>query len=300
MAVFISYSHADADFVDQLAGHLIAGNARVWVDRWELHVGDSLRGRIEAALEQASAVIFVLSPAAVASDWCQRELSAALVRELEERRVIVLPVLAEECVVPLFLRDKMYADFRTNFDEGLQQVFDALARVTAENLGRLEEPDGNIDWGTRWIVNPDEVLARITLVQTPERNPYTVLTTIDAVLNDLSAERHRRLCEAGADSIARQLFFEVMSSLDDLESFNILVTDAEPVSRGIDAVDPDTGFGFRLTATCQRLGEDTGRDILVPVGALMADIATQTRDRLRPLEESDRAAVLEIMGDYID
>ena len=42
MPVFISYSHSDKEFVDKLAAQLIQHNARVWVDRWELNVGDSI------------------------------------------------------------------------------------------------------------------------------------------------------------------------------------------------------------------------------------------------------------------
>jgi TIR domain len=118
MAIFMSYSHEDADFVDQLAGHLVANNASVWVDRWELHVGDSLRERVEAAMEQASAVVFVLSPASVASEWCKRELSAGLVRELEEHRVMMLwlwsrivryPCFSVTSCMPIFERTLMLA-----------------------------------------------------------------------------------------------------------------------------------------------------------------------------------------------
>lgn len=41
MPVFISYSHQDADFAHQLAGQLVLHKAYVWLDKWELHVGDS-------------------------------------------------------------------------------------------------------------------------------------------------------------------------------------------------------------------------------------------------------------------
>jgi hypothetical protein len=37
-----SYSHADKSTVDRLAAHLVKLNANVWVDTWELNVGDSI------------------------------------------------------------------------------------------------------------------------------------------------------------------------------------------------------------------------------------------------------------------
>jgi hypothetical protein len=107
MPIFISYSHEDKTFVDRLAMQLVAYKAKVWLDKWELHVGDSLIKRIQDAIAGASALLVVLSKASVKSEWCKKELSAGLVRELEEKRVVVLPVLKEDCEVPLFLRDKL-------------------------------------------------------------------------------------------------------------------------------------------------------------------------------------------------
>jgi hypothetical protein len=50
MPIFISYSHRDAQFVDKLAHQLVEHDIRVWLDRWELRVGDSLISRIQQAI----------------------------------------------------------------------------------------------------------------------------------------------------------------------------------------------------------------------------------------------------------
>ena len=42
MPIFISYSRKDSRFVDKLAVNLIKNRHHVWMDRWELKVGDSL------------------------------------------------------------------------------------------------------------------------------------------------------------------------------------------------------------------------------------------------------------------
>ncbi len=157
MAIFISYSHSDAPFVEKLGALLFKEKMPVWLDRWELNVGDSLIRRIEDAISDAAAVIFVLSKASVESDWCRKELSAGLVRELDEKKVIVLPLLLGDCAVPLFLRDKKYADFRTDFDSGFRDIVNALARVTSDTQGRLEgEPGTFVDWSSDWSVDDNE------------------------------------------------------------------------------------------------------------------------------------------------
>ncbi len=150
MAVFISYSHADKEKIDKIAGHLVRKRASVWVDRWELKPGDSLINRIQEAVEGSSALLIMLSPASVDSGWCKRELTAGLLRELEEKRVVTIPVLLEDCNIPLFLRDKMYADFRTDFDAGMNALLEAVAGHANPDQSRIEDVDGYLDWSTDW------------------------------------------------------------------------------------------------------------------------------------------------------
>jgi len=55
MAVFISYSHSDSEFADRLARQLVAHKTNVWLDKWELNIGDSLIERIQGAIQGARA-----------------------------------------------------------------------------------------------------------------------------------------------------------------------------------------------------------------------------------------------------
>ena len=77
---------------------------------------------------------------------------AALIRGLDEKRVVVLPVLMEDCEIPLFLKDKLYADFRKDFDAGLAAVLEAIARVTSASLVRVDSPEYFVDWSIDHIL----------------------------------------------------------------------------------------------------------------------------------------------------
>ena len=79
MPIFISYSRGDRRFVDRLVMNLVAARHIVWMDRWELGVGDSLTQRIQDALTGSDAILVILSKQSVASEWCKRELTAGLV-----------------------------------------------------------------------------------------------------------------------------------------------------------------------------------------------------------------------------
>jgi hypothetical protein len=122
--VFISHSSKDKAFVRRLVGDLKAESVPIWFDEVELRVGDSLRQTIESALLQSSWLLIILSGNSVGSPWVQQELNAAFALELSLRKVFILPAVIDDCEIPLFLRDKVYADFRASYDTGLRALLD--------------------------------------------------------------------------------------------------------------------------------------------------------------------------------
>ncbi len=120
--LFLSYSTLDSIFVDRLASDLQRVSVGVWYDKWEIRVGDSLLDKIASGIEENDFLALVLSPTSVQSEWVKREVNAALMRELSERKVVVLPLMLRDCELPVLLRDKKYADFRTTYEHGFEQL----------------------------------------------------------------------------------------------------------------------------------------------------------------------------------
>lgn len=126
--VFLSHSSKDKPFVSRLATDLKSKGVPVWFDQWELKVGDSLTEKIEHGISQSGWLAVVISNSSVNSDWVQKELRAAQARELRDKSVFVLPIIIDDCEIPLFLLDKLYADFRASYEQGL----DALLKRVLE------------------------------------------------------------------------------------------------------------------------------------------------------------------------
>jgi len=124
---FISYSREDKNFVSKLVSDLGSMGAKLWIDLVEMKVGDSMIQKIQDGIEESEWLVVVLSPNSVDSVWVKKELSAALVKELEQQSVYVLPVLFKKCDIPILLRDKVYADFTASYDRGLQMLADRIA-----------------------------------------------------------------------------------------------------------------------------------------------------------------------------
>jgi TIR domain len=125
--IFLCHSSADKEFVRRLASDLARQGFPVWLDEWELNVGDSLNTKIGSAIIQSGWFAVVLSKNSAKSRWVQKELNAALAHELAKSQTFILPLLLEDCEVPPFLLDKVYADFRGSYQIGLGGVVRSLS-----------------------------------------------------------------------------------------------------------------------------------------------------------------------------
>jgi hypothetical protein len=120
---------------------LKAHNKQVWLYEEELKPGDSIIDGISGALTDTDYLVVVLSSASSGSRWVRAELNAALMNDLSEQGTVVLPVLLEDSPLPQLLRDRVYADFRSDYAAGLEsllRVFDQEA-CSADSLARRPE-----------------------------------------------------------------------------------------------------------------------------------------------------------------
>jgi hypothetical protein len=126
--VFLCHASEDKDFVDDLAAFLDRHDLATWYDKREIAFGESIVSKISDGLERASHLVVVLSREAVAKPWVQRELSAALMRQLDDASVTVLPLLREDCRLPALLRDIRYLDCRERQQEAFAELVEFLKR----------------------------------------------------------------------------------------------------------------------------------------------------------------------------
>ncbi|MCG1024967.1 MULTISPECIES: toll/interleukin-1 receptor domain-containing protein [Dehalobacter] len=298
MSVFISYSHKDSDFVDQLANALIERNIYFWMDRWELNVGDSLTDKIQTALTEASFLCVVLSKYSVDSDWCKREINAGLIRELEEKRVVILPILTEDCQIPLFLRDKLYADFRNDFTTGLNALISALSKEINSNLGRVGTPQYLTDWGLDWgLLTPDDsFVLYIDSISFAKDQAWSILANATIVANDKATKRYKEYVDIGLDWVMKinvlTIFAENFSKGQELK---LLIKDNNRVTQEITVVDSKLGYEFKLIVSIRRLGEDTGKDILFNYGSILEIIASSSISRSRKLTNEETLKLFSIL-----
>jgi tetratricopeptide (TPR) repeat protein len=124
--VFISYSRKDLVFVDKVDAALKARGFEPLIDRSEIYAFEDWWQRIESLILQADTVVFVLSPDAVSSDICAKEVELAA--SLSKRFAPIVWRRVDEGAVPEALRRRnfIFFDDEVRFDTHMARLADAL------------------------------------------------------------------------------------------------------------------------------------------------------------------------------
>jgi TIR domain len=92
MRIFLSYAHPDKELAKKLGSRLEEQGFEVWDPARDVLPGDNIALKVGDALETSDAVVAILSPASMKSEWVKREIQFALGDPKKEGRLF--PVLA--------------------------------------------------------------------------------------------------------------------------------------------------------------------------------------------------------------
>jgi hypothetical protein len=169
-SVFLSHSSEDKPLARRIARDLQAAGHYVWLDEWEIHVGHSITQKIQQGLEKTDFVVVLLTRRSVESGWVEKEWQSRIGREIKQRSVEVLPVLANDCEIPLLLRDKKYADIR-DYRLGFDELLRALAHHERESEARRSRGSRSRTPGSRAEAMPPPLSAWPGYVEPEIRGP---------------------------------------------------------------------------------------------------------------------------------
>ena len=135
--LFVSYSHNDKAFAKRLCTDIKKRGASVWIDTDELKIGDSLIERIHEGLKSSLFFAVLISRSSVDSRWVRHELKTAITEEIKSGTTKVLPIVIEECEIPGFLSDKVYADMRDDesYQENIELILERITGISRAGLG---------------------------------------------------------------------------------------------------------------------------------------------------------------------
>lgn len=117
--VFISYSHADRDYLNRLCIHLRpfekGGQIDIWSDT-KIKAGEKWKQVIENALNKAAIAILLISADFLASDFIVDNELQPLLKYAEQKGTVILPVILKPC---LFTHNSSLSQFQSINDPKL-------------------------------------------------------------------------------------------------------------------------------------------------------------------------------------
>lgn len=284
MSIFISHSHKDRAFVDKLGLSLVDKRIPIFVDRWEMNVGDSITNKIQDAITDSSFLMVVLSKNSVESDWCKREITTGLMLELEKKRVLVLPVLIDDCEIPLFLRDKLYADFRGNFVTGFEKIVESVSRLKNDTTGRVNNDDDNIyyDFLINWGKRGEYFELQIDIVEysIDIEKPSTFLTNIVFVGNKEATRKFDEYVKLGRDGLMKSMLLMLCAEEENFVNANAYLFDDKLFETILELRDFKTNINFKGYVTVKRLGPSDGKSKAYYFGSIFKKLWEE--DRVNP------------------
>lgn len=119
---FLSYARTDSEFALRLADDLRAAGVDLWIDQRDILPSQHWDRAIEAALRECAAVVVVLSPRSVASENVLDEVGFAIDHDKD-----VVPVLFEQCEVPIRMTRLQHIDFTGPYPAALERCVAVLS-----------------------------------------------------------------------------------------------------------------------------------------------------------------------------
>ena len=141
LSVFISYSRSDVVFVTDLADRLREAGCKVWHDISQLRGGQTWASEIDRAVRDSDALIVVLSPDSIASEWVQKETLLAM-----KLKKSIVPILLRETEIPVQFVNLQFIDFRGDKAEATQKLIEALS-TSIDSPKTISKPSANRRYG---------------------------------------------------------------------------------------------------------------------------------------------------------
>jgi len=141
--VFISYGRRHSlDFARKLYEKLTAEGKKVWFDMNNIPLGVDFQEQIDAGIQKADNFIYIMSPHAVKSEYCLKEVILAL--KYNKRIIPILHIEPSDCW------DKIHPEIgRRNWIYMRQQADDAVTRSEWKEIDNFE----NAFKGLLWLIN---------------------------------------------------------------------------------------------------------------------------------------------------
>ncbi len=198
--IFVSYSRRDLAFADRIVAALQERGFEPQIDRAEIQAFEPWWKRIQGLIVAADTVVFVLSPDAVASDICRKEISFAA--SLNKRFAPIVCRAVDDTSVPETLASLNFVFFteEARFAESADRLADALSTDLDWVRKHTWFGEQALRWSQAVPPRPRGLLLRSPVLEEaehwiarrPEGGPAPTDTTLSFILDSRRGATRRR------------------------------------------------------------------------------------------------------------
>jgi CHASE2 domain-containing sensor protein len=152
--VFLSYAEEDMAISVQIRQSLMRESFTVWTNWTDIHMGEVFLDEIERGIEEADNIVYLLSPHAARSLYCQRELDYAL--SLNKRVIPILIQKTPQELIPHQIETLQYIDLTGKLieeillDDNSLQAENPLIKILQDNATYFEQHKVLLAKATKW------------------------------------------------------------------------------------------------------------------------------------------------------
>ncbi|NWF70722.1 MAG: TIR domain-containing protein [Chloroflexi bacterium] len=127
--IFISYSRRNKPFAERLARDLSDAGLDVWIDFRQIEGGERWRDEIFKGLEKSEAVVYCISPDAIKSEWCRREVATARGQNKVVYPIVVVNALEmlEQFPETEWISEIQFITFENRYEQAITELIAALS-----------------------------------------------------------------------------------------------------------------------------------------------------------------------------
>lgn len=291
LRVFISYARRDcSDFAQELLQGLEVAGFDAFLDKHDIAAGEDWEARLGGLIQSSDTVVFVVSPAAVASERCAWEVQRAETLSKRVIPVVAIPVTEEQTPASLKRLNYIFFSEGHSFTKGLSDLATALRVDLAwirehTRLGELarrwQERDrsdvlllrgAELDGARRWLAEWMAPAPEPTDVQ------RAFIAESEAAEGAVVKRERARQARLRWGLVAASLVFATLA-----------LTSAFMALRALDSARAEQAARKGLGETLDRLKESRAKEELAVLDAFRArDVATSAlKDREKALADAE-------------
>jgi hypothetical protein len=141
--VFISYGHADADWVRALAENLHNSGLEVFFDEWDITPGDVLVHKLDEGILNSRNGALIVSPGSLTRAYVKEEYAAMMTRAIAGKQRLI-PVLLKDAEMPPLLASRVWIDLRNADGPDYLARVRELVQALAGGRGRPPKRTGEL------------------------------------------------------------------------------------------------------------------------------------------------------------